>query len=211
MIAKRYHSPLRNHNDCSHRCGFTCFEVMAAIIAVYLPLMLGFVVGHHHGVLSGILAGTCAGAVGGLFVRWFYVWSARRFQQEILELETKYPSVYRILAVPNGLPCVKADGVEVLPGDYGWEAEPILNDGRIYLQGLTLEWRVAWHAGFEASQIELICQKPRTQYYLPYSWICAGGKPPPCLFPVGQSPANDLGFPQRTDFPYIQGVRFRAG
>jgi len=206
---QRHHRSLDwNHNS---RRGFTCVEVIAAIIAVFLPLVLGFVVGHHHGVLLGILTGTVAGAVGGLFVRWFYLWSARLFQQEIRELEAKYPSVYRILAVPKGLPCVKAAGAEVLPGDYGWEAEPILkDDGRIYLQGLTQEWCVAWYAGFEASQIELICQKPRSQYYLPYSWTCAGAKPPPCPFSVGQSPENNLGFPQRTSFPYIQGIRFDA-
>lgn len=202
---------LRNHNICTRRCGFTCIEVIAAVIALFLPLVLGFVVGHHHGILLGVLTGTGAGAVGGLFVRWFYVCSARRFQQEILELETKYPSVYRILAVPKGLPCVIAAGVEVLPGDYGWEAEPILkDDGRIYLQGLTQEWCVAWYAGFEASQIELICQKPRSQYYLPYSWTCAGAKPSPCPFSVGRSPENNLGFPQRTSFPYIQGIHFDA-
>lgn len=123
------------------------------------------------------------------------------------ELNERFPGVFRVLEVPRGLPCVIADGGEIRVGDYGWEAEPIYDDGLIYLHGLTEEWAVAWHAGFLPEQVELIGEKPRSQYFLPYSWRCAGAKSPLCPFPVQHAPKESLGFPQRIDFPFVQGVK----
>ena len=194
-------------NGASRGGAVTCFEVLAIQVAIIGPLFIGFAIGQRFGVVSGIAAGTLAALVGALLVSAFYRWSWRLEERELLELQQKYPAVYRVISVSAESPCVKADGVEITTGDYAWEAEPIFDDGRIYLQGLTEEWTVAWYAGFEAHQIEPVCQKPRSQYYLPQTWYAAGVKPPPCPYPTLRSSGNDLGRPQRLDFPFVQGVR----
>jgi len=81
---------------------------------------------------------------------------------------------------------------EIKVGDYGWQAEPIRNDGLIYLQGLTAEWQVVWYAGFHPEQIESVGPKPRSQYDWDYSWA---RRAPPCPFPVQERKTNTMGLP----------------
>lgn len=222
MMAMLMKIQLRNGNDSpqqggyvhttilgkeSTRGGFSCIEVTAALVGVVGPVLIGIIIGARSGTPIGVASGLMVGVACGLSVGMFYSWSARLRQQEMEELQTLYPRVFRILSVPAELSGVKADGVEITIGDYAWEAEPISRDGLIYLQGLTSDWCVAWYAGFESSQIEQVCQKPRSQYYLPYTWVCAGAVPPACPYSVLHQPVNNLGYPQRIAFPFVQGIR----
>ena len=101
-----------------------------------------------------------------------------------------------------------AEGAEIKEGDYGWEAEPIRDDGLTYLHGLTEQWRLVWYAGFQAEHLERIGPKPRTQYHLPYSWRVEGGlNSTPCPFPIQSRETNDLGNPEKIIWPWVQGKR----
>lgn len=178
--------PVEYQGCKSHRGGWTCFDLLGFILVFYVPIFIGFAVGERSGrgwgiatyiLLSAIFLGLCIG---------LSIWAEKS------ALKSLYPAVYRVLSVPKSS-YVRAEGVEIRSGDYGWEASPIFRDGRVYLHGLTEGWCVAWYAGFEPHQIEWICQKPHSQYSLPDSWFRAGDKPSPCPYPVLQSPKKDLG------------------
>lgn len=193
----------------TRRGGWTCFDLMHAVIAALVSGIIGFRVGAHAGGAKGIVAGATAGAISSFMSHLAHAWWSRATRQHLCKLELLYPDVYRVLSVPQEPVCVKADKVEIEQGDYGWQAEPIFKDSRIYLQGLTVGWCVAWYAGFEPDQIERICRKPHLQYDLPYGWDGPGATPPPCPYPVLHSPVNDLGSPQMVYFPFVQGIRVK--
>lgn len=172
------------------------------VVALVVSFEIGGLVGTAFGTAQGVAAGVTAAAAGFLDVFLCYDWTMSKFQR-------RYSSVYRVLSVPQEPVCVKADNVEIEQGDYGWQAEPIFKDGRIYLQGLTVGWCVAWYAGFEPDQIERVCQKPRSQYYLPYDWAYPGATPPPCPYPVLHSAVNHLGLPEPVYFPCVQWIRVK--
>ncbi|GIX04972.1 MAG: hypothetical protein KatS3mg114_0841 [Planctomycetaceae bacterium] len=197
---------LYQHVNAS-RHGYSCVEVVVVVFTVTTSLIVGLVLSRHFGLIAGIAAGTVTALMCVLASCAFYKWSSRRWAREVREMDKRYPRVYRVLFVPPDLPCVIANGAEIRVGDYGWEAEPIYDDGLIYLHGLTEEWAVAWHAGFRSEQVEVIGEKPLSQYSIPYSWRCAGAKPPPCPFPVQHAPEESLGFPQRIDSPFVQGMK----
>jgi hypothetical protein len=181
--------------------------MLAVQVVICIPILVGLAVGDKWGSVGRAAAWAISTVIGFVAVYSFYKLCDRWDIGRRRHLEETYRFIYRVLAVSAEAPSVKGDGVEITPGDYGWEAEPIFNDGLIYLHGLTEEWRVVWYAGFEPNQVERICPKPRSQYFLPYSWICAGGKPPPCPYPVLNSPRNSLGHPEQIYFPFVQGIR----
>jgi len=177
---------------------------------IAIPIITGQIVVERFGIWAGIAAGIAAFVASVLVVATFYTTTGRWVEREQRELSEKYPSIYRVTAVPTDVDrIVKAAGADIEIGDYGWEAEPIHTDGRIYLHGLTEEWCVVWHAGFTPDQIERIGPKPRSQYYLPYSWVCAGPDAPPCPFPVRMrtSRRNTLGYPVKIIGDFVQGKR----
>ena len=158
------------------------------------------------GKLEGFAAALVSAAASVAAVFAFYRCLFRRYEQELRELTQRYPLVYRVKELPtDASSIVKAEGTEIAVGDFGWDAEPIQNDGMTYLHGLTEGWQVAWYAGFCQDQIEGVGPKPRLQYYLPYSWICVGANAPLCPFPVVSTPTTTLGFPIRIIGRWVQG------
>lgn len=128
----------------------------------------------------------------------FYKWRrqvAAQYQRELLE---KFPGVYRVLGVPtDARRAVRAEGVQIEVGDYGWEAEPLRCDGLTYLHGLTRKWGVAWYAGFQSEQIERIGSKPCSQYDADDDWAWSINRQ--CPYPIQSDKENDdLGFPYST-------------
>lgn len=189
------------------RRGYSCVEVIVSLLIISTSIIVWYALSRRVGLVVAVAGVAASVALCMLGARAFYTWAGRLGEHERRDLEERYPNVYRVIAVPPHGPCVIAEGAKVAIGDYGWEAEPINNDGALYLQGLTEEWTVAWYAGFQPDHVELIGKKPRSQYFLPYSWICVGANPPICPFPVLHAPDKSLGFPQRIDFPFVQGVK----
>lgn len=136
-------------------------------------------------------------------------WKERRVQ---CDLNHNYPLIYRIKTVPSDNQLVlKADGASVEVGDYGWQAEPIFNDGKIYLHGLNDRWQVVWYISVAPEQVEPIGPKPRTQYNaFPY-WINEK-KVSTCPYPVqiyrhGIYLAEHYGFPVKIRGDWVQGKK----
>jgi hypothetical protein len=188
------------------RPGFTCIEVFAGWFVLFVPFLTFQVVASRYGVIPGVEASLVSFVASFMAVVGFYSWAGRLHEKKIRELISKYPFVYRVTARPTDTnSIVKPDGNDIAVGDFGWEAEPIHDNGLTYLHGLTEDWQVAWYAGFQSDQIERVGPKPRLQYHLPYSWVCAGGKPPICPFPVRNRPLKTLGHPIRIIGRWVQG------
>lgn len=191
------------------RRGLTLLDMLPPIFVMAVPLITFEVVATRFDKSAGIAAGLLSIVASALVVIAYYRWLGRLHQKELRELDEKYPDVFRVAALPpdtSGI--LKAEGAEIQVGDYGWEAEPIHDDGLTYLHGLAENWRLVWYAGFRSDQIERIGPKPRTQYYLPYSWrVEEGSKAPTCPFPVQSSETTDLGHPGRIIWPWVQGRR----
>lgn len=115
-----------------------------------------------------------------------------------------YPGVWRILALPeSACPVLEGSAGAIQAGDYGWEAEPLMDDERIYLHGLTPDWKVVWYAGFLRSQLQYITEKPASQYYRHPYWLAS--PPPDCPYPVQQTSGRDLGFAVELERNWVQG------
>ena len=156
-------------------------------------------VARKHGPGPGVVAGILAAGVSIALVISFYYWMARMDKRQLQKLRDKYRTVYRVLALPTDPgSIVKPAGAEIKVGDYGWEDGPIRKDGLIHLQGLTLKWRVVWHAGFRPDQIEAVAPKPSSQYdyWVPY-WAKVP-PPPPCPFPVQERETPTMGLPHHS-------------
>lgn len=211
-------SAIMNADECDNnfeplivvrRHCYTLIDLLAAIFVLAVPLVGYLAVEPRVGPLAGIGAGLLAGAVALTIVVAWYRRSKRRFIQHLKELTGKYPDLYRVVALPTETgDIVKADDAEIVVGDYGWEAEPIRDDGRTYLQGLTKNWSVAWYAGFRPDQIEKIGPKPHSQYYQRH--------PSPgferseaylCPYPVQSGETIGLGEPLPIIGPFVQGRR----
>ncbi len=189
----------RNHPLTKRRSAYTLIELLAVIFMVAVTGIVEESVTRKAGRWSGIGAGAvalfiCLGAVA-----LFYRWSWKRDRTRLEELREKYRGIYRLLALPSDQKIVaKPEGAEIKIGDCGWEAGPASKDGLIYLQGLTAEWTVVWHAGFRPDQIEWVAEKPSSQYdyWVPY-WA-KSPPPPPCPFPVIERATLTLGRPHHS-------------
>jgi hypothetical protein len=160
---------------------------------------VGGYVAKQYGVLPGIGAGVLAATVCVVVVVELYRRSRRRDARRLKELREKYRAIYRVIAPPaEDNAVIKPEGAEIRVGDYGWEAGPLQKDGLVYLQGLTVAWRVVWHAGFRPDQIEKVGWKPASQYdhWVPY-WA-KGDSPPPCPFPVLARETPTMGLPHHS-------------
>jgi len=191
------------------RLGWSCFEVFAAIILLSLPLGVGLTLTDQFSPAVGVYGAIATAYLSVTLICVLYSYASRLDRIEMQKLEERYRSIYRVIAISQSSPRITADGTNISVGDYGWEAEPMFKDGLLYLQGLNEKWQVVWYAGFQPEQLERICDKPRSQYYLPNTWVCAGAQPPPCPFPVLSASTASLGFPQRVMFPFIQGIKVK--
>ena len=193
------------------RSGWTIIELFAVMFVIYVPIVIGQFVAKRFGNETGIVVGIFSVPICVTAVFLFYWSVGRQSQQRQRQLSEKYPSIYRIIALPTDAKNILIpEGAEIKVGDYGWEAEPIhkndLNSSDlIYLHGLTDKWRVVWYAGFRANQIERVGPKPRSQYYLPYSMMRAASSPA-CPFPVQMRWTTDMGYLG----PAQSSVAFRA-
>lgn len=118
----------------------------------------------------------------------------------------KYPGVYCVRSLPSEFAGLIANGGCVQIGDYGWEAEPLWDDGLIYLHGLGNDWSIQWYMGFSREQLGFVCTKPRLQYAIPYSW---NSRPPLCPYVVKSQVERkeSLGFAVRRIGEFVQGRR----
>ncbi len=187
----RFH--LRFRTTCK---AYTLIELLAFMFVVYSTSLAGLIIGRRYGKGPGIAAGFLAFVVSAGVVVLFYWWMSRREQHCLRELREKYRGIYRVTALPSSAAkVVMPPGAEIKIGDYGWETGPLHKDGLIYLQGLTREWTVVWHAGFDAAQVEKVAVKPSSQYdlWMPY-WARRPAQPA-CPFPVLERKTLTLGLP----------------
>lgn len=192
----------------SRRHGFTLIELLAMIIIVAAVSSTWTIVRGKYGIGMGLAAALAVTLLCASLIVVFYHFSGKRFAVEFKDLSEKYATIYRVLSPPDGsAPVLKAEGADIRAGDYGWDAEPIQNDGLIYLHGLSADWLVLWYAGFRPEQIERVGPKPRIQYYLPYAWMGAGSDAHPCPFPASATVPKmaTLGHPTKNIGKYVQG------
>ena len=179
--------------------GYTLIELLAVIFIVAVTSVVYQSVAKQYGVGVGIGAGFITIMVCVFIVVQFYRWSWRKNARRLQELSEKYQTIYRVKDLPSDEKNIrKAADAEIKIGDYGWEAGPLGKDGLIYLQGLTPEWHVVWHAGFRPEQIEREATKPASQYdrWRPY-WAKVP-PPPPCPFPILARQTATMGLPHHS-------------
>jgi prepilin-type N-terminal cleavage/methylation domain-containing protein len=190
--------------------GYTLIELLAVIIIVAAVSSTWTIVRGRYGVVTGVMAAMAVTFLCACLVVAFYRISGKRFQADFKAISEKYSTIYRVRSLPDeNAPILKGEGVRIQVGDYGWDAEPLRDDGLIYLHGLSTDWLVLWYAGFRPDQVERVGPKPRLQYDLPYAWICAGADTPPCAFPASAIVPKmaTLGHPTKNIGNYVQGRR----
>jgi hypothetical protein len=187
------------YQSTKRQSSYTLIELLALIFIVAVTGIVEESVTRKAGRWSGIGAGAITLIICVVAVVLFYRWSWKRDRNRLQELRQKYRGIYRVLAFPSDKKIVaKTDGAEIKIGDFGWEARPAGKDGLIYLQGLTTEWTVVWHAGFRPDQIEWVSEKPSSQYdyWVPY-WA-KSPPPPPCPFPIIERATLTIGRPHHS-------------
>jgi hypothetical protein len=133
----------------------------------------------------------------------------RRQRRRKRELAEKHTRIFLIIRPTEGVNCIaKATSAEILVGDFGWEAQPIREDGLIYLHGLNDRWQVVWYTGFRAEDVEFVAMKPHSHYYL-YPWWFDTKQVSKCPFPVqrfeyGSYPDAHLSFAVDRGFNWAQ-------
>jgi hypothetical protein len=207
----RYETQAFLRSRCVFRQGWTLIELLALVFIIAVTSVIGKSVASQYGIWAGIGAGAVVAFGCAHIVALFYRWAWRRDARRLQELREKYRVIYRVTAPPTDRSgVVMPKGAEIRVGDYGWEAGPIRKDGLIYLQGLTPDWRLVWHAGFRADQIERIATKPSSQYdyWAPY-W--AKPKPrPPCPFPVLDRDTPTMGLPHHSHRQFLDTTPYSA-
>lgn len=153
----------------------------------------------------GIAAAVSSGSISVFTVGLFYRWTWRRDKRGLQNARDKFQEIYRVIAEPsNPKVIVKPEGAEIRVGDFCWEAGPSRNDGLVYLQGLTVDWTVVWHAGLHSDEIEKICKKPHSQYD---SWHPYWAEPPSlplCPFPIVERETMTIGRPHHSHIYCVQ-------
>ena len=158
-----------------------------------VPILIGMFVAKHFGLSTGIVAGLVSAIVSIPAVCFYYHLQGRKRARRRLEFRQKYTRIYCVRGLPDQGVTKVAQGAKIKIGDYGWEAEPLRNDGLIYLQGINPQWRIVWYAGFRPEQIEEVATKSHSQYDWNYAWV---HNPPSCPYPVHDyHPTVNMGFP----------------
>lgn len=187
------------------RSGWTLIELLAAIFVLTATMVTWKSVATTCGPWWGIGAAFSSESISVAAVVLFYRWMWRRDERGLQKARDNYREIYRVIAMPTDpRVIVKPEGAEIRVGDFGWEAGPSRNDGLIYLQGLTLDWTVVWHAGLHPEEIERIGTKPNSQYD---SWHPFWADPPPlppCPFPVVERETMTIGRPHHSNSYFVQ-------
>jgi prepilin-type N-terminal cleavage/methylation domain-containing protein len=186
-------------NTETRKRAYTLIELLAVIFIVAITSAIYLPISKNYGVGAGIGAGFVTIVVCVLIIAQLYRWRWRRDKQRLQELREKYQAIYRVIALPaDERNLRKATGAEIKIGDYGWEAGSLRKDGLIYLQGLTSEWHVVWHAGFRPEQIEKVATKPVSQYDRWHPYWAEVPPPPPCPFPILARSTATMGLPHHS-------------
>jgi competence protein ComGC len=179
--------------------GWTLIELLALIFIISITAVVYLFIAPKYGVVVGIGTGIVTIVACFFIVIQFYRWRWRKDKQRLQELREKYQAIYHVNALPVDEGNLrKAAGAEIKIGDYGWEAGPLRKDGLIYLQGLTPEWHVVWHAGFRPEQIEKVATKPASQYDYWHPYWAKVPTPPPCPFPILARSTATMGLPHHS-------------
>jgi hypothetical protein len=187
------------------RSGWTLIELLAVIFVITATMVTWQSVATTYGPWWGAGAAFCSGSLSIITVVLFYRWTWRRDERGLQMARDKYRDIYRIVALPaEPSVIVMPEGAEIRVGDFGWTAGPSRDDGLIYLQGLTLDWTVVWHAGLPPDGIEKCGTKPHSQYD---SWHPFWADPPPlppCPFPVIERETMTVGRPHHNHSYLVQ-------
>lgn len=193
------------------RRGWTLIELLAVIFVMTAALVIGKTAASHFGAWLGAGAGLFAGLLAAVIVVLFYRWMGQRDERRRQELRDKYCAIYRVINIPlDPRIVVIPKGAEIRIGDFGWEAGPSRKDGLIYLQGLTEDWTVVWHAGFRPDQIEWVAWKRFSQFD---AWHPYWAPPPPlplCPFPVIERETMTMGRPHHSHQYFEEPSLFRV-
>jgi prepilin-type N-terminal cleavage/methylation domain-containing protein len=193
----------------SARQAYTLIELLAVMFVVAVTAAVEPPVAKKYGVVPGIGAAFLTVLASAGVVVLFYRWSWCCEKRTLRKLREKYQTIYRVTDLPSDQrSIIKPDGAEIKIGDHGWEAGPIRKNGLIYLQGLTLDWRMVWYAGFRPDQIERVATKPSSQYdhWAPY-W--AKRPPlPPCPFPVLERETLTIGIPHHSHRVFTRPIPY---
>jgi hypothetical protein len=191
------------------RSGYTVFEVLALAFVLSATLCLWRAVTPVYGQRWGMLAAFGGGLLSVTLVVLLYRWSWRRDERLLQAARENYRKIYRVIAAPADPEIIgMADGAVIRVGDFGWEAGPARDDGLIYLQGLTLEWTVVWHAGLRPEEVESVTQKPHSQYDAWHPYWAPPPALPPCPFPIAERKTMTLGRPHFSNRYFVQQTEF---
>ncbi|MHC4771003.1 MAG: type II secretion system protein [Planctomycetota bacterium] len=183
--------------------GYTLIELLAVIFIIAATMSAWKSVSSSYGLWWGIGAGILAGALSILLVILFYYWMGRIEERILTKLRNKYTAIYRVKTVPSDPKIIiLPEGAEIRVGDIGWEAGPNRDDGLIYLQGLTSEWTVVWHAGFHPDEIEKVAKKPSSQYDVECPYGADLSSLPACPFTVVERKTMTAGLPRNAIYVY---------
>lgn len=192
------------------RSGWTLIELLAVIFVMAVTMVTWTSVADTYGRWWGFGAAFAAGSLSVVAVVLFYRWTWRLTERALQKARDKYRGICRVIAVPTDPKViVMPEGAEIRVGDYGWEAGPPRSDGLIYLQGLTPDWTVVWHAGLHAEDVEKVGAKPFSQYD---SWHPDWADPPPlppCPFPVVERETMTIGRPHYSHSYSVQPGLYR--
>jgi hypothetical protein len=171
----------------------TFIDMMALWVLIGVPIIIGQVVAKKFGLWPGIGAGLLSAVACLIGLARVYGARGERNAKRRREWKEKYCGIYRVIGLPTDETVIKKPpGAEIRVGDFGWEAVPLREDGMIYLQGLSPQWRVVWYAGFRLEQVERVASKPQSQYDWNYTWF---KNAPPCPFPVQERETTSMGLP----------------
>ncbi len=194
------------------RTGYTLIELLAVIFVISATMVTWQAVATTYGPWWGIGAAFSSGSLSVITVVLFYRWTWRRDERGLQIARDKFREIYRVTAMPTDpRVIVMPAGAEIRVSDFGWEAGPTRNDGLIYLQGLTLDWDVVWHAGLHPDDIEKVGKKPYSQYD---SWHPFWADPPPlppCPFPVVERETMTIGRPHHSHSYFVQPTVYYTG
>jgi len=192
------------------RSAWTLIELLACIFMLTATMVTWKSVAATHGAWWGIGAAFSAGSFSVITVVLFYRLMWRLDERGLQKARDKYRAIYRVIAIPTDPKViVMPEGAEIRVGDYGWEAGPSRNDGLIYLQGLTQDWTVVWHAGLDADEIEKVATKPHSQFDSWYPYWADPPPLPPCPFPVVERKTMTIGRPHHSLSYFVQPAAYR--
>lgn len=190
---------------------FTLIELLALIFIITFTMVIGKSVTARYGAWAGVGVGSLAALSSLSVVVLFYRWTWRRDRQRLKMVKENYRGIYSVIQLPSpATSIIKPQGAEIRIGDYGWEAGPDRRDGLIYLQGLTPDWTVVWHAGFRPDQVQRLTEKPTSQYdYWHPNWAQLP-PPAPCPYPIAERETMTWGRPHHSHSYFVNPVMYRV-